>query len=169
MEAGTVIPGKIARFLEQHANVAAAGTRDEKLVPHVHRVSGWRLEPDQKTLSVMIAESFAEHLRESLEDNGQFSFTVEAFPSHETYQFKGRSRQVRPASEGDNDVVRRVRDRWLRDTRTFFGPDSDVFLGGFVLNPDLTVEFEVQEIYLQTPGPGAGGRLYPAPDTWPGA
>jgi hypothetical protein len=34
-------------------------------------------------------------------------------------------------------------------------------LNAFVSPAAVAVEFEVQEIYLQTPGPGAGTRLIP--------
>ncbi|MBM2823880.1 MAG: hypothetical protein HW413_2626, partial [Thermoleophilia bacterium] len=34
-------------------------------------------------------------------------------------------------------------------------------VGAFISTPGLAVEFEVFEIYLQTPGPGAGTRLVP--------
>jgi hypothetical protein len=36
-----MIPGKIAQFLEQRANVAFAGTGNPDMVPFGHRVSGW--------------------------------------------------------------------------------------------------------------------------------
>jgi hypothetical protein len=41
----------------------------------------------------------------------------------------------------------------------------EVFLKAFILNAHLAVEFEVREVYLQTPGPGAGARLVPPPET----
>ena len=91
-----MIPGKIVRFLER-ANASAAGTRDRNLVPHGHRVSGWRMGVDGRTLIVMMPEGARRHLIESLEDNGQFSVTVEEYPAHETYQFKGRYLSHRPA------------------------------------------------------------------------
>jgi hypothetical protein len=34
-------------------------------------------------------------------------------------------------------------------------------LSAFVSPPSMAVDFEVLEIYLQTPGPGAGTRLVP--------
>jgi hypothetical protein len=41
-------------------------------------------------------------------------------------------------------------------------PDApEEILSAFVSPPTLAVEFEVLEIYLQTPGPGAGTRLIP--------
>ena len=41
-------------------------------------------------------------------------------------------------------------------------PDApEHLLNSFILAPELAVEFEVREIYLQTPGPSAGTRLVP--------
>jgi hypothetical protein len=37
-------------------------------------------------------------------------------------------------------------------------------LSAFILRPALAVEFEVREIFMQTPGPGAGTRLVPPAD-----
>jgi len=34
-------------------------------------------------------------------------------------------------------------------------------VGAFVSTPALAVEFEVSEIFVQTPGPGAGARIVP--------
>ena len=56
---------------------------------------------DGRTLTAIIAEQSTDHLVESLEDNGEFALTVEEFPSHETYQFKGRYRSHRPLQAED--------------------------------------------------------------------
>ena len=74
-----MIPGKIVRFLER-ANVSHAGTRDRDLVPHGHRVSGWTVGADARTLTILVPETARPHLIESLEDNGQFSVTIEEYP-----------------------------------------------------------------------------------------
>jgi hypothetical protein len=34
-------------------------------------------------------------------------------------------------------------------------------VGAFTSKPVVAVEFEVSEIYVQTPGPGAGARIVP--------
>jgi hypothetical protein len=156
-----MVSEKLARFLDQEANVGAAGTRDGRLVPHVHRVSGWRVGPDRKTLTVLLPEVGRPHLEESLADNGQFAFTCEAFPSHETYQFKGQARVIRPADDTDRQVADRVRDRWIRGTRTLFGPEAEPFMRAFLGEPAIAVELQVEEIFLQTPGPSAGKRVFP--------
>ena len=160
------IPGRIVRFLEQYANVAFAGTRDRDLVPYGHRVSGWRVGADGRTLTALVAEHFTAHLVESLQDNGELALTVEEFPSHETYQFKGRYLRHRPCRTRGHRG-RRPHSRALREERpacsTPMRPEH--LLNAFVLAPALAVEFEVREIYLQTPGPGAGARLVPPAET----
>jgi len=160
-----MIPEKFVRFLEQRANVAFAGTRDHEHVPHGHRVCGWRVDADQRTLTALIPEPFTPHLVESLEDNGQFALTVEQFPSHETYQFKGRYLRHRPVQHDDVEVVNRVRERFVKSIRPIFTDVPEPALKAFTPGPSLAVEFEVLEIYLQTPGPGAGARVIPSAET----
>ena len=156
-----MIPGKIVRFLEQYANVAFAGTRDRALVPCGHRVSGWRVGAGGRTLTVLVPEQFTTHLVESLEDNGQLALTVEEFPSHETYQFKGRYLRHGPLQQEDVEIVDRIRERFVRSVRPIYSDVPEDLFKALVMKPCLAVEFEVLEIYLQTPGPGAGTRLVP--------
>lgn len=156
-----MIPGKIIRFLEQYANVAFAGTRDRDLVPYGHRVCAWRVGADQRTMTAFIPEEFRPKLIESLRENGELALTVEEFPSHETYQFKGRFIRDRELLHDDIEIVDRIRKRFVRSLRPIFADAPDDVLHAFVSPPALAVEFEVLEVYLQTPGPGAGTRLIP--------
>jgi hypothetical protein len=164
---GIVIPGKIIRFLEQYANLGFAGTRSRELVPFGHRVSGWRLDGDGRTLTALVAELFTDHLVESLEDNGEFALTVGEFPSHETYQFKGRYRSHRPLRAEDHEAIDRIRERFVKSMRHLYADAPEPALKAFIPQPSVAVEFEVSEVYLQTPGPGAGVRLVPPPTAQP--
>ena len=156
-----MIPGKLVRFLEQYANVAFAGVRDRQLVPFGHRVSGWRVGSDQRTITVFLPGEFLSRLIELLQDNGAVAVTVEESPSHETYQFKGRYLRHRAIQDGDLEIVDRIRRRWAKSLRRMFPDGAEHVLNAFVSPPSLAVDFEVAEIYLQTPGPGAGTRLVP--------
>jgi hypothetical protein len=155
------IPGRILRFLEQHGNLAFAGTRDRDLVPYGHRVSGWFVGADGRTMTALVAEHSTDRLVDSLQDNGELALTVEEFPSHETYQFKGRYVLHRPVRREDIQVVDRIRDRFLRSVRHLFSDAPEYLLNAYIHVPALAVEFEVKEIFVQTPGPGAGARLVP--------
>jgi len=155
------IPGRILRFLEQHANVAFAGTRDRDLVPYGHRASGWLVEPGGQSMTAFVPEHSTAQLVESLQDNGEFALTVEEFPSHETYQFKGRYLRHRSVQREDLQVVDRIRGRFVKSVRPIYSEAPEPLLHAFIQGPALAVEFEVHEIFVQTPGPGAGARLVP--------
>ena len=159
-----MIPGKILRFLQQYATLAFAGTRDRNLVPHGHRVSGWRVDTEGRRLTAFVAAGFETHLIEALEDNGAIALTVEEFPSHETYQFKGRYLRQRPLQPEDVEIVNQIRARFVKNVRPLYSDVPEDFFKAYVLTPGLAIEFEVEEVYLQTPGPGAGTRLVPAPE-----
>jgi hypothetical protein len=156
-----LIPGKLIRFLEQDANLGFAGSRDRDLVPFGHRVSGWRVGADQRTMTFLLPDEFLPRLVESLQENRELAVTIEAFPSHETYQFKGHYLSHRPVDEGDLEAADRVRRRFVRNLRIVHTDAPEDVLKAFVSRPALAVDVEVLEIFLQTPGPGAGTRLIP--------
>ena len=156
-----VIPEKIVQFLEQQANTAFAGTRNLDLVPFGHRVSGWSIGADRRSLTAFIPEPLTAALVESLQGNGAVALTVEAFPAHDTYQFKGRYVSHRPVHREDNAVVDRVRERFIRNMRSIFPGVPDAIVGAFTSHPLFAITFEVREIFVQTPGPGAGARIVP--------
>ena len=159
-----LIPHKIVRFLEQSANEAYVGMRDRELVPFGHRVSGWRLGADQRTMTLLLPDDLTERVVELLQQNGALALAVGAFPTHETYQFKGRYLRHRQADLDDIGVVDRIRQRFVKNMKTIpYGPPEDA-LKAVVSSPVLAVEFEVLEVFLQTPGPGAGTRLMPPAD-----
>jgi hypothetical protein len=156
-----MIPEKIARFLRERANVAFAGTRNRELVPLGHRISGWSIGAGGRTMTVLVPEPFTAVLAESLQDNGELALTVEDFPTHETYQFKGGYVGHRPVQREDFDIVDRIRERLRKNMRTVFPMAPDGIEGVFISRPVIAVEFEVSEVFVQTPGPGAGARIAP--------
>jgi hypothetical protein len=161
------IPARILRFLEQFANLAFAGTRSRDLVPGGHRVSGWLVNSGGTTLTALISQHFTDHLIQSLEENGEFALTVEEFPSHETYQFKGKYLRHRQVQAEDIQAVDRIRDRFLQRLRHLYTDAPEPLLNAYIQPPGLAVEFEVHEVFVQTPGPGAGARLAPPPEQTP--
>jgi hypothetical protein len=160
-----MIPGKILRFLDERASTGFAGTRDAALIPRGHRVSAWQVDADGRTLTVFIPASSAPQLIEHLQDNGRIACTFEEVGTHETYQIKGRYLSHRPVRPADVDYANRIRERFAKSLRSFH-PDelAATMLAASVSPPVLAVEIEVQEVFLQTPGPGAGARIVPPPN-----
>lgn len=154
------IPGVILNFLER-ASVAMGCTRDEKRVPRIHWTSGWQVDPDARSLWAFVSRPFAAGLAEAARAQGPFALTVEHIGPHETYQFKGRLVECRAATEADRTVVARVRERFAAAVvglLPHFAADREA-LRAYIWDPAVAVRATVREIYLQTPGPGAGSLL----------
>jgi hypothetical protein len=155
-----MIPGKILTFLQDRGTVAVSGTRDENLIPQIQFVSGWEVESDKRTIRCSIHEAYADNLISSLEENGQFSLTVEQIGSHETYQFKGNYVGSTRPNSADLEAHQRIKNRFAKVVSQMFGFPEDICLA-YTPRPSLLVRFTVREIFLQTPGPGAGHRVFP--------
>lgn len=154
-----IIPEPICNFL-RNATLAVAGTRDQNLVPHVHRPSGWSVEGDGGTMVCLFPEAFREHLESALESNGEFAITISQSPSHESYQFKGHCLEWGPIREEDMDVFRSRVESAVEQLSGAYGFPEDA-LRRNAPPPVLRVRFQVREIFDQTPGPGAGRRVAP--------
>ena len=155
-----MIPGLILAFLKDKGTVAVSGTRDATLTPHVHYVSGWDVEPDQRTIRCSINRAYLDYLFSSLENNGQFSLTVEQIGTHETYQLKGNYAGQAEPNDADFAAHQRIADRFAKAVSALFGL-SEEDCRAFISSPTVIVRFTVREIFLQTPGPGAGRRVFP--------
>jgi hypothetical protein len=158
-----MIPGKIIRFLEERANIGFAGTRDRNLVPRGHRVSGWLIDAAGRTATALVPATSERELVEALLDNGRIALTFEEVGTHETYQLKGRYIKHRPVDPSEVEIANRFRERFVRGLRALYPQDVADWAGVSIPVPSLSVEVEVDEVFLQTPGPGAGARLAPPP------
>lgn len=155
-----MIPGIILKFLQDRGMFAVSGTRDANRVPHVHYVSGWDVEPDQQTIRCSINRAYLDHLFSSLEDNGQFSLTVEQIGTHKTYQFKGNYAGSAEPNDADFAAHRRITERFAKAVSRLLG-HSEEDCRACISPPSVIVRFTVREVFLQTPGPGAGHRVFP--------
>ena len=158
-----MIPDKILKFLAEQGNIGIAGTRDANLRPYGHRVCGWRVQTDRRTLTAFIGSPYADRFLQSVLDNGQIAITVEEAPYHETYQFKGRYLAHRAIRPDESEIVNRTRERFAQSVRQL-SPEPDVhgnWLRASIPDATLAVDMDVHEVFLQTPGPSAGSRLYP--------
>jgi hypothetical protein len=157
-----MIPPKVIRFLEDRASLAFAASRDDNLVPRGHRVSGWHADPTGRTLTVFIPAAWTAGLVDALRSNGRIAITVEEVGTHETYQIKGRYLNDRPVRQEEVEIASRARERFVRALLALFpGEPVGTMLGPSVPAPSLAVAVEVQEVFLQTPGPSAGRRIAP--------
>lgn len=156
-----MIPGVMVEFLGR-ATVAVASTRTKDLVPHIHFLTGWYVEENGEIAVALVSEGFTGHLADSLEQNGRFAMTAEVIGPHETYQFKGTWAGSRPAAASDTPIHKDCQRRFLEALRRHYpGQFDDADVLARFGPPSVAVRFKVREIFVQTPGPAAGRRLFP--------
>lgn len=160
--AGIVIPGVILRFLDR-ASIGYAATRDPGLAPSLHWVCGWSLEPDPEALAFLVSEPFTASLLRNLAGCPRVALTVEHIGPHETYQFKGDFDGSRAPGPRERRAFEACRERFVRDVQQADARHGFAreLLERYAGLPALAVRLRVREIFLQTPGPGAGRRLVP--------
>ena len=132
------------------------GTRNAELVPHTHRVWGIRSSEDRRLVTVLMSRVFAGPLESSLVDNGRVTLTVSRFTDFKTFQLKGRHLETREVDDDDISLYERTRSM-CADAMSQMGFPADVSRR-IVARPDIAVTFEVEAIFCQTPGKGAGRR-----------
>jgi len=138
------------------ANGMSLGTRDKNLKPTNNRVLAAKAT-DKNTIKVTIAKKTAEKALKNLDDNKMISL-VQAYPlTFESYQFKGTMISYHVSTseekidvdnylENMNETVQKI---GIKDGAIYTWPHDST----------ITIEFEVEQIFEQTPKVGTGDPL----------
>ena len=137
------------------------GTRDQALRPECMRAMGATVCPGAESLKLYLQAQLAGRTRANLESNGLVAVTFSRIPDHHTVQLKGKVRSIREATAEDEAQSDRYLVAFAEQVALAGLPRSVVRC--VRTRPSLTVEVEPHEIFLQTPGAGAGRRLDRAP------
>jgi hypothetical protein len=135
--------------------VSWVGTRDARLRPTVAWVFGARVSAASDEITAFVPDVEVERTKRNLEQNGLIAFTVVDPISHEAYQFKGKLVEMRPS----NDEERAVQEIHVSKVISHAAKFPREFFGGFTLHPSTALTLRVEQIFVQTPGPGAGRLL----------
>jgi len=154
-----VIPDKVVQVLQGPAFVQV-GTRNAQLRP-AHAVAvGVIAHADRETVTFIVPEGRSARILSDLQDNGRVALGI-ALVSHEAYQLKGTYLSSRPAGDEDIALQEAYRANLYAAARQAGFPDEIArpLTLGFVYRPGVAIIFRVEEIFLQTPGPGAGNKM----------
>jgi hypothetical protein len=134
------------------------GTRDARLRPSVSWAFGALVAPATDEITTFVPEAEIADTRANLEHNGLVAFTCVEPVSHQAYQFKGRLVALRPTTEEERAVQEIYRDKMVTHfvTHTHFPAEA---VTGFRFHPSTAITFRVEEVFVQTPGPGAGNKV----------
>ncbi len=154
-----MIPDRVVEVLHGPAFIQI-GSRNEALQPaHTYAV-GAMVHDDRQTVTVFVPTARAERVLRDLRENGRIALGV-ALASHEAYQLKGTYVSSRPAVDADRARQEAYRATLLASVLEAGYPEA---IGrpltlGFAYTPAVGITFRAEEVFLQTPGPGAGTLL----------
>jgi hypothetical protein len=147
---------ELAEFIESGVSMLV-GTRDAGLRPQVQRAVGAVVGADRESVTVFLTKAIAGKSIANLEDNGCLALTLSRPYDHRSLQLKGRVLGIRDAT----DAERPQQERWLA------GFVENLYIVGLprgmtrqlAVFPSIAVTMRVEDLFVQTPGPGAGRRF----------
>jgi hypothetical protein len=154
-----MIPDRVVEVLRGPSWVQI-GTRDEALRPAHALVVGAMVHDDRRTVTVLVPAARSERVLRNLRENGRIAVGI-ALASHEAYQIKGTFLSARPADDAERTRQEAHRAALLADALEAGFPPAIArpLVLGLAYTPGVAITFRAEEVFLQTPGPGAGTLL----------
>lgn len=152
-----MIEASVASFIEGRVMILVA-TRNRHHRPMIGRASGARFDADQGTIAVLVSASQWPKAVEHALPQTPISTTFVKPDDYRAYQIKGMIANVRPA----NAVEDARGAQYVEDMLATLGQlgVSRLQLSTTLSDRDLVrIEFWPRDLFVQTPGPGAGRRL----------
>lgn len=136
------------------------GTRDAELVPELVRAWGPRVSRDRRSVSVCVAMAVGGRTLGNLGDNGRIAVTFASPGNSEAIQMWGRCIETGPSRRQDLNTVRQHRDAFIQLNKGLGVPAAFIealWQREHGESPDMvTIRFVPEQVFNQTPGPGAG-------------
>jgi len=137
--------------------VMSVATRDAALAPELVPGMGSRVGRDRRTLTVFVPEELAAQTLANIAHNGQLAVTLTRPSDHKSLQIKGGTRGVRDATDGDRPSLELLRGAMIEQLASFGMPRA--ITRRLTWWPGVAIDIDVSEVFVQTPGPGAGRPL----------
>jgi len=154
-----MIPDRVIELLHGPAYMQI-GTRDAALRPAHTFAVGAVVHEDRETVTVFVPSARAGRVLADLEGSGRVALGI-VLASHEAYQLKGSYLSTRPTDASDLARQETYRKALLEDALRAGFPEEIAWplTQGFAYTPGTAITFRAEQVFLQTPGPGAGTPL----------
>ena len=163
MSAPPLLDESTAVFVQGAVSINAA-SRGAGNAPALARASGCRGAPGRRRVALYLARSKSEALIEAVRATQSVAAGFSLPSSHRTVQLKGVDAEVGPPAAGDLTSVGRYIEAFAAELEPL-GYNAGLARALLWLDAqDLVVlSFTPSAAFSQTPGPGAGAPLRPAP------
>jgi len=144
---------EIVEFVEGGVSLVV-GTRDAGLRPDATRAAGLQVHPDRAHVTVHLPLATSDRALSNLRDNGAIAVVCSLPLTHRTFQLKGRVLGIRDADAEERKVVEPYRRHLAEELRAVGLPYRIAMQ--MTSWPCAAVDVEIESVFQQTPGPGAG-------------
>jgi hypothetical protein len=151
-----VIDAELKSFLEVD-RVVSVGTTSDDLVPSGVRAWGPTVNEDGASIQLFLDRPSAAAAIANLRDNGRIAVCFTHVHTLRSVQLKGRCVEIGDPQAEDWSVIERHR-MGFAEAADEIGYPKHVVRNMWSAQV-VRVRFMVEEIFDQTPGPGAGGKL----------
>ena len=129
------------------------GTVDRAGRPDVVRCFGAKVCDDRKTLRLLLPRPWADSVVANLRDGGWVAFSFTNPTSYESFQAKGKLLRIEPATDDDRTIAALHQRRFAENVISIGVHES---ARHYAHRAEIAIAFRIDELYCQTPGPGAG-------------
>jgi hypothetical protein len=147
---------QLREFLSGPVSIAVA-TQDGALHPDCTRALALRPGPDMDRVTVWLPASIAERARRNLGRDPRIAVGASRPTTHQTFQLKGRAVRIGLGGQESRAQVDGCFEAFIQEAMQVGMPRR--LLDRVIRWPVLEIEVLIEEVFDQTPGPGAGLRL----------
>jgi hypothetical protein len=154
-----MIPDRVVEVLHGPTWIQI-GSRDEALRPAHTMAVGAVVHADRQTVTVFVPTARSGRVVRDLIGNGRIAVGL-TLASHESYQLKGTYISSRPTDDTDRARQEARRAALLESALEAGYPETIArpLALGLAITPGVAITFRAEQVFLQTPGPGAGTLL----------
>jgi hypothetical protein len=150
-----MLSDELIDFIAQGVSLTV-GTCNAARVPHAMRAVGIQVHEDRAHATVFLPEVTSRHTVTDVALNPRVAVLVSQPLDHKSLQIKGAVIEVAPATDAQREQVETYLSRFGRTLEAVGMPYEVVTMISHW--PAVGLVLSIDELYLQTPGPGAGQR-----------
>jgi hypothetical protein len=155
-----LITPPIAAFLEG-PNSTMVASHDADLVPEIARAVALTCAPDGETVTVVLPTNASADLIRQLQADPRIAIVCELSPTHRTLQLKGQATAIRPSRDDERPPIEAALTAFVLQLEQIGLPRR--LTERLVVWPATSVTVRVEQLFEQSPGPGAGDPFASSP------
>jgi hypothetical protein len=153
-----MIPERVLEVLRGPAFMHV-GTRDAELHPAHAFAVGAIVSEDRQAVTFFVPEIASGRILQDLRHNGRVAFAI-GLASHEAYQLKGTYASSHRADEQELAFQEAHLAKLTAALGRLYPEEfATALIRAIPYRPSVAITFRVEEVFLQTPGPGAGSKI----------